>query len=326
MIGTLEVGDLPPVLDVESTDGLSPGQIADNIGVWLDTVEGALGRKPIIYTGSYFWNDNIGSDAYVDHPLWIAHYTQNCPNLPEVWPDWTFWQYTSSGAVAGINGNVDRNRFNGPVEALQDLAGNGYRASVVSVEYPETLTAGEQAEVVLTLKNEGARAWSPNTKLGTTMPRDRESPFVAPDWESPTRAVALSDVPSGETIELHFDLLAPSEPGQYVESFNLVEEAVAWFSDLPPGGGPSDDTIVLSITVEEQGSSSGSGGSGAGSSGPGSTGAGGAAPNDAVEVDVALYGEVGCSITTANPAPGRAWWPLVALVALAVPMRRRRTR
>jgi lysozyme len=320
MVGTLEPGDLPPVLDIETTDGQSAATIAANVGSWLDTVEGALGRKPIIYTGSYFWNDNVGSDAYVDHPLWIAHYTTNCPNLPTVWSDWAMWQYTSSGAVAGIAGNVDRNRFNGPVEALQDLAGNGYRASVVSLEYPDTLPAGAYGEVVLTLKNEGARAWTANTKLGTTEPRDRESPFAGPDWESATRALNVGDVPPGETVELHLQLLAPSDPGVYVESFNLVEESVAWFSDLPPGGGPSDDTIVLSITVEEGSSGSGSGGSDGGSS-PVDPGAGGAHPNESVELKAALSGEVGC--TSSGHARPSAWWPL-ALFAVGALARRRR--
>jgi lysozyme len=320
MIGALEVGDLPPVLDVESTDGLSPGQIADNIATWLDTVEGSLGRKPIIYTGSYFWNDNIGSDAFVDHPLWIAHYTQNCPNLPTVWSDWTMWQYTSSGSVAGIAGNVDRNRFNGPIEALHDLAGNGYRATVVSVDYPATMAPGARAEVVLVVTNEGARAWGANTKLGTTMPRDRESPFASPDWESATRALALPEVASGDTVELRFELLAPSEPGTYVEHFNLVEEEVAWFSDLPPGGGPSDDTIVLSIAVEE---GSGSGGGGAGGGSAVSSGAGAGGPNGAAEVDVALHGEVGCSLAAPTSRASSRWLLAVALFGLAVQRRRR---
>jgi len=141
-VGTLEPGDLPAVIDVESTDGLGPAAVAANVTTWVELVEAGTGRKPIIYTGSYFWNDNVATTELDDHPLWIAHYTQNCPNLPTAWSDWAFWQYSSTGTVAGISGPVDLDRFNGSVEALQDLAANGYRGVVESLDYPETMAAG----------------------------------------------------------------------------------------------------------------------------------------------------------------------------------------
>ena len=42
------------------------------VGAWIDHVEAATGVKPIIYTGRYFWQDNVGTDEFADHPLWIA--------------------------------------------------------------------------------------------------------------------------------------------------------------------------------------------------------------------------------------------------------------
>jgi GH25 family lysozyme M1 (1,4-beta-N-acetylmuramidase) len=49
--------------------------------------------------------------------LWIAHWTTaTTPSVPAGgWSGsgWTFWQYTSSGSVAGITGRVDLDRFNG---------------------------------------------------------------------------------------------------------------------------------------------------------------------------------------------------------------------
>lgn len=320
-VGMLEPGDLPPVIDVESTDGQGPTAIANNVRTWLDMVEGALGRKPIIYTGSYFWNDNVGTDEFNDHPLWIAHYTSNCPNLPTAWGRWTMWQYTSSGSVAGIGGNVDRNRFNGPIEALHDLAANGYRASVVSLEYPETLVSGASGEVRLVVKNEGARTWGAATKLGTTEPRDRPSTFASADWADAHRVVSMpADVASGEMVELVFDITAPDEIGEHVEHFNLVEEGVAWFSDIQPGGGPDDDAIALAITVEPGPGTSGTG-AGAGSTG---AGAGGPAPAGA-DSDLGLHGRVSCSATS-RQAPRYPGPALAALFVIAgVASRRRRS-
>jgi GH25 family lysozyme M1 (1,4-beta-N-acetylmuramidase) len=47
--------------------------------------------------------------------LWVAHWTTaSSPTVPaNNWAGngWTFWQYTSSGTVAGISGRVDLDRY-----------------------------------------------------------------------------------------------------------------------------------------------------------------------------------------------------------------------
>jgi MYXO-CTERM domain-containing protein len=124
-IGTLEPDDLPPVIDVESDGGLAPAQLASKVKQWVDHVTAAIGRPPIIYTGFYFWRDEVGAPAFgADHPLWHAQYTSAaCPNIPPPWEDWAFWQYTDTGRVAGISGNVDVNRFNGTYDQLVEMLG-----------------------------------------------------------------------------------------------------------------------------------------------------------------------------------------------------------
>lgn len=123
IMGPLEPGDLPPVVDVESTDGVSNAVRAERLQQWLDHVEAATGLTPIIYTGGYFWQDNVGRD-FSRYPLWHAGYTGGtCPStVANQWPDWTFWQFGSTGRVAGINGNVDEDRFNGSLADLQRWA------------------------------------------------------------------------------------------------------------------------------------------------------------------------------------------------------------
>jgi GH25 family lysozyme M1 (1,4-beta-N-acetylmuramidase) len=116
-------GDLPPVLDLEATGGLSPAALRSWVSTWLTTTESLTGRRPILYFSPYFWIDHLGnSTAFTKYPLWIAHYTTGAPKIPGGWPTWTFWQRTSSGSVDGISGHVDMNRFNGTSAQLAALA------------------------------------------------------------------------------------------------------------------------------------------------------------------------------------------------------------
>ena len=109
----LEPDDLPPVLDVESTDGMPASTIIGRMTRWLDVVEQSTGRLPIIYTYPGFWEQLGTLGHFSDYPVWIAHYTRaKEPWLPEDWDGWTFWQYTDKGRINGIDGDVDINWFN----------------------------------------------------------------------------------------------------------------------------------------------------------------------------------------------------------------------
>ena len=73
-------GELPPVLDLETNDGQSKDKIIARAKTWLDLVETAFGRKPIIYSGQYFLQDYFseaggGPPLWAkDYPLWLAQY------------------------------------------------------------------------------------------------------------------------------------------------------------------------------------------------------------------------------------------------------------
>ncbi len=122
-IGTYTPGDLPPVIDVEDAGGLSAATVAARVRTWVDRVEGALHVKPIVYTGKYFWRDEVGGPtSFAGNPLWIAQYTSLCPDLPAPWARWTFWQHTDSGSIPGISGGVDSNKFNGSLAELRAFA------------------------------------------------------------------------------------------------------------------------------------------------------------------------------------------------------------
>lgn len=256
-MGTLGPGDLPPVLDVEATDGQPASVIIAKIRTWIARLRAATGRTPIIYTGKYFWNDNVGTTEFASNPLWIAQYGPTCPDLPRAWDDWVMWQYSSTGRVAGISGNVDLDRFNGTMEDLRRLAGARpeYAARFVAQSFPYAsvgtlrLRPGESVPAYIEMRNTGTATWDSRTRLATTVPRDRSSPFAGDDWVGPNRPAAVTGtVPPGGTFRFEFTLHAPLTPGRYDEHFGMVQEGVAWFSD-PDQGGPPDEQLEGIIEV-----------------------------------------------------------------------------
>lgn len=106
----LEPGDLPPVLDVEQSNGVTRAQLQQRVREWLQEVEAAYYVKPILYTNVHFYERYL-EGAFDDYPLWVAHYLQ--PDAPRIGRDWHFWQHSESGQVNGIKGKVDFNAFSG---------------------------------------------------------------------------------------------------------------------------------------------------------------------------------------------------------------------
>lgn len=79
------------------------GQMADTFCTALQ----AEGYEVGIYANLNWWNNRLTSSAF-DNPTWhkwVAQYNSSCTYAGE----YSMWQYSSSGSVDGINGNVDMN-------------------------------------------------------------------------------------------------------------------------------------------------------------------------------------------------------------------------
>ncbi len=120
-IGDLGDTDLPPVLDIEIANNIKDATIEHNVLVWLETVEKATGRRPIVYTDNAFADDALNDKRFTRYPLWIADYASKIHKVPGPWQhsQWKIWQYSSQGKVAGIESSVDLDKFNGSLSALQ---------------------------------------------------------------------------------------------------------------------------------------------------------------------------------------------------------------
>lgn len=114
---------LPPILDLETTGGLSAGQLVTWAQIFTETLRSATGRTPVIYTYRSFWNVQMaGTSAFLRSPLWLAAYTSTPPAPVGGWPAWSLWQHTSSARIPGVVTNVDMNRFAGDAAAFAAFA------------------------------------------------------------------------------------------------------------------------------------------------------------------------------------------------------------
>ena len=65
----------------------------------------AAGYDAMIYFYQNLAYNNLDLSQLTDYPFWLAQYT----DYPSFYYDFDMWQYTSSGRVPGISGNVDMN-------------------------------------------------------------------------------------------------------------------------------------------------------------------------------------------------------------------------
>jgi N-acetylmuramoyl-L-alanine amidase len=174
-VGRLLPGDLPPTLDFEEnhliqkicdaqghcTDGATDGvpwrdaQWLAPLEAFLDRVETAFGRVPMIYTSRRIWRTHLHDDAafarFGDYPLWTADYMahppvipnaqhygnrlQRDPLVPAPWGDnWTIWQYSGDFTPRGDDETphlhradlkIDMNVLNGGIHVLRGLVDLG---------------------------------------------------------------------------------------------------------------------------------------------------------------------------------------------------------
>ena len=120
-------GYLPPVLDLEDPPGhdlqllYTSHELSEWVRTWLETVEQLTGVEPIIYTNGRY--TQYLESTLTSYKLWIAEPDGNTnpPDNLNHWSDWSFKQYSWTGNVPGINGDVDLDVFNGTIAELESL-------------------------------------------------------------------------------------------------------------------------------------------------------------------------------------------------------------
>ncbi len=134
--------DMPAMLDLEcpsdtteasssqtcegSTSGWAPAATVRQRALdWLQTVEAATGKTPIIYSYvSWFGTQGFTQPSLTHYPLYSASLSNTCATVPAPWTTPVFWQYNQTGTVPGFagTGDVDMDRFLGDLAELHTFA------------------------------------------------------------------------------------------------------------------------------------------------------------------------------------------------------------
>lgn len=117
---------LPIYLDLEDTKYILPNcsnaDILRHAQIFCDILEDA-GYTVGIYANHDWWTNYLTDSAYDQWSRWIARYASTTGYNK----DYDMWQYSDSGSIPGISGNVDLNYWYGPLPSSHE---HDYTSSV----------------------------------------------------------------------------------------------------------------------------------------------------------------------------------------------------
>lgn len=90
--------------DEARTDGVTGEQFTQNAKVFCKEIEEA-GYDAMIYSNMLWEAYELDLEKLLDYPVWYADYEE----LPQTPYRFSMWQYSSTGSVPGVEGNVDLN-------------------------------------------------------------------------------------------------------------------------------------------------------------------------------------------------------------------------
>lgn len=146
-------------MDFEYLSGLSTTQVNEIAWAFMQELGRLTGKALVVYSDAYnaraVFNQRL-ADAY---PLWVAQYGAESPNDNGKWKSWVGFQYSSTGRVGGISGNVDLDRFTKDI--FLDEA-----ASVPAPAHPEPEA---QTKIILVTVRTGDTLWGIARRYHTTV-------------------------------------------------------------------------------------------------------------------------------------------------------------
>lgn len=104
-----------------------PGEPVAWCAAWLADVEARLGVKPLVYLNQSLRDGHDWSPVVAgDHGLWLARYDGvPDPVSPGRWPVLAMKQYSDTGSLPGVAGDVDLDVFYGDADQLRAYGYHG---------------------------------------------------------------------------------------------------------------------------------------------------------------------------------------------------------
>ena len=103
---------------------------------FCETIKSA-GYKPMVYANKYWLLNNLQLSRLNNYDIWYAKYGGSTPSYDH---DFTIWQYTGSGRINGIVGDVDLN------VGLKDYSASGQAGKPQETPKPETSQKPNESE------------------------------------------------------------------------------------------------------------------------------------------------------------------------------------
>lgn len=131
--------DCKLAMDYENFYGASKYEI-NEIGVaFIKRLKQITGKDVIVYSNLNNVKNTFGNNVANEGKLWLAYYgkTDNLIGVKSSWNTYIGIQYTSTGRIAGIIGNVDRDRFSKEIFMvdLEESSNNGGNNNTQIINY-----------------------------------------------------------------------------------------------------------------------------------------------------------------------------------------------
>ena len=148
-------------MDYERFYGVGVEEVNNIAKVFLETVQELTGKEVIVYSdlsnSQYTFDEEIANN----YPLWLAYYGDynNLENVQSNWDYWSGVQYSSTGSISGINGNVDRDIYTDNIFLSQ-------KGEIPNTENP---TGNFNTESIIYIVKRGDTLWAISRRYGTTV-------------------------------------------------------------------------------------------------------------------------------------------------------------
>ncbi|PWU08705.1 MAG: hypothetical protein C5B50_28980 [Verrucomicrobia bacterium] len=245
---------LAPMLDAEVFGNVGASSFADWANQFCNTIVNNANGAGVkctctIYVSACNAANLCGATSWQP---WIADWNGQNPESSTPWTvcsgdncwgggAWTLWQYSDTGSVSGIGGNVDLDVYNGgSASPLLATSANVNNAAYVNASFPTSVQTGQVFTATVTMNNNGTIPWTSGGgnpyRLGSQAPQDNTT------WGFGRVNLPSSPINAGANCTFTFNCTAPMTAGNYNFSWRMVQEGVQWFGDTM---GPFTIAVVL---------------------------------------------------------------------------------